>query len=399
MSRDQRRLPGAGGRPGHRGDHGCARSSTDPVWLDVVPGVPAWLPDGRLLAHRRPRRRPPAGGRTASRSPAGRPAGRGGRVGRRPTAVLLAGHRRADRGAPVARGPADGVERLTAPGGCHSGLAAGGDPGGRVAGWAHEPVPVVDGAPDGAGRRSSSRRTPSCRRCVTAPTAPTGSGERELRGRASCCRGTTCPATPLPVLMDPYGGPHHREVVDAAGALAGGAVDRRPGLRGGRWPTAAAPAGAGRTGTGRSATSSPRSTLRGPGRRAARRSPKQVPDLDLTRVAIRGWSLRRLPRRAGRAAPPGRLPRRRRRRAGHRLAALRHLLHRALPRAPATRQPEVYDRNSLLADAPAADAGRCCSSTGWPTTTWWSRTPCGCRRRCSPPGVRTTCCRCPGSPT
>ena len=43
--------------------------------------------------------------------------------------------------------------------------------------------------------------------------------------------------------------------------------------------------------------------------------------------------------------------------------------------------------------------GRCCWSTAWPTTTWRSRTRCGCRRRCSPPGGRTRCCRCPGSPT
>ena len=41
--------------------------------------------------------------------------------------------------------------------------------------------------------------------------------------------------------------------------------------------------------------------------------------------------VRRLPGRAGRAAPPGRVPRGDRGRAGHRLAAVRHPLHRALP--------------------------------------------------------------------
>ena len=44
--------------------------------------------------------------------------------------------------------------------------------------------------------------------------------------------------------------------------------------------------------------------------------------------------VRRLPGRAGRAAPPGRVPRRGGRRPGHRLAAVRHPLHRALPRPP-----------------------------------------------------------------
>ena len=45
-----------------------------------------------------------------------------------------------------------------------------------------------------------------------------------------------------------------------------------------------------------------------------------------------GLVLRRLPVRARAAAPPRRVPRGDRRRAGHRLAALRHVLHRALPR-------------------------------------------------------------------
>ena len=62
--------------------------------------------------------------------------------------------------------------------------------------------------------------------------------------------------------------------------------------------------------------------------------------------------LRRLPRRARGAAAPGRLPRRGRRRPGHRLAAVRHVLHRALPRPARTRSRRPTPRNSLLADAP-----------------------------------------------
>ena len=58
--------------------------------------------------------------------------------------------------------------------------------------------------------------------------------------------------------------------------------------------------------------------------------------------------VRRLPRRAGRAAPPGRLPRRGRGRAGHRLGALRHPLHRALPRPPRRRTRRRTRRSSLV---------------------------------------------------
>ena len=106
--------------------------------------------------------------------------------------------------------------------------------------------------------------------------------------------------------------------------------------------TAAAPAAAAARGTARSATSWRRSPWTTRSRRCTAVA-EEVPDLDLSRVGDPRLVVRRLPGRAGRAAPPGRLPRRRRRRAGHRLAALRHLLHRALPRRTRTRQPEVYD--------------------------------------------------------
>ena len=68
-----------------------------------------------------------------------------------------------------------------------------------------------------------------------------------------------------------------------------------------------------------------------PRRRAApaRPDPRRHPRLEL----------RRLPRRAGRAAPSRRVPRRRRRCPGHRVAPLRHPLHRALPRRSRTTSP------------------------------------------------------------
>ena len=72
--------------------------------------------------------------------------------------------------------------------------------------------------------------------------------------------------------------------------------------------------------------------------------------LDLGRVAIRGGASAATWRR-GRAATARRLPRRHRRRSGHRMAAVRHALHRAIPGRP-NQQPDVYDASSLL---PLAD--------------------------------------------
>ena len=151
--------------------------------------------------------------------------------------------------------------------------------------------------------------------------------------------------------MDPYGGPHAQRVLAARGAPSDQPVVRRPGLRrGGR--RRAGHAGArpgvraggarrpGRAGAGR------------PGRRPARASPREHPDLDLGRVGIRGWSfggylaalavLRRpdVFHAAVAGAP------------GHRLGALRHPLHRALPRPSGRRTPRPTPRTSLLADAP-----------------------------------------------
>ena len=80
------------------------------------------------------------------------------------------------------------------------------------------------------------------------------------------------------------------------------------------------------------------------------------PDLDLSRVAVRGWSFGGWLAGAGGAAPAGRLPLRRRRRAGHRLGALRHRVHRALPGPAGGRRRRV--RAPLPARALAAEPVR-----------------------------------------
>ena len=209
----------------------------------------------------------------------------------------------------------------------------------------------------GPAARARARRSPrSPRRPALLPRGRpcTGAGRAALRTalllpswhepgrrRCRCC-------------IDPYGGPHAQRVrrrprrayltaqwfADQGFAVVVADGRGTPGPRPG--------VGAG----GRTATSPGRSLEDQVDALHALRPSASRPRPD--RVAIRGWSLRRLPGRAGRAAPPGRLPRRGRRRAGHRLAPLRHPLHRALPRPPGRRSRRRTTRSSLLADAARA---------------------------------------------
>ena len=216
MSRDQRHGAGARRRHRHRATPTLLAEQTDPVWLDVVPGVPPCCPTAGCVTTRRPRRRAPAGGR--------RRAGHRRRLQVEAVVVvgddgvLLAGHRRAGRGHLWRWYRTHGVERLDRRGRLPH------RPGARAATLV---VAVQVGARAAAGRRrctatgAGAGRRHVVRRAAAAAhrrRGSSGSAQRELRGRASCSRGTTCPAPPLPVLMDPYGGPHHREVVDGRSA-------------------------------------------------------------------------------------------------------------------------------------------------------------------------------------
>src|SRR5699024_6320780 len=124
-------------------------------------------------------------------------------------------------------------------------------------------------------------------------------------------------SAPLPVLMAPYGGPHAQRLLHAHGAFVG--AQRFAGHRGG-------------LGTGR-APRSGRPCPGGPGHRpGGRGTPLRLPG-HLTR-GCSGVVVRRLPGHPGGAASSRRVPRRRRRCPSHRLEAVRHPLHRALPGDP-----------------------------------------------------------------
>ena len=93
---------------------------------------------------------------------------------------------------------------------------------------------------------------------------------------------------PLPVLLDPYGGPHAQRVLAARDRLPDLPVVRRPGLRRRRRRRPRHPRPGPGLGAGRLRATSPArsSTTRS---RRCRRGRRAHPELDLHRVAIRGW--------------------------------------------------------------------------------------------------------------
>ena len=207
------------------------------------------------------------------------------------------------------------------------------------------------------------------------------------------------PGTRLPVLMDPYGGPHAQRVVAARNAHLTSQWFAEQGF------AVVVVDGRGTPGLGPEFERAVHGDLAAPVLEdqidALQAVAAEHPDLDLSRVGIRGWSF------GGYLAA---------------LAVLRRpeVFHAAVAGAPVTdwalydthyterylgrpdTDPEAYGRSSLFRDvATVAEKleRRCCSCTASPTTTSWWRTRCGCRRRCSRPGGRTACCRCRASRT
>lgn len=338
MSRDQRRTQTLTVEAG-TGSTALLGEASDEIWLDVVPGAPALLPDGRLVT-------------TVDRDGARRLAIDG-------TVVTPPGFQVShivsvdDDGVLVAGTDepteshlwfvdADGsLERLTEPGAFHSGLRAG------------PTVLTATRRLDEPGTAVTVRRdgsTSTIRSYAEKP--PLTAAVRLLRvGPHDLCVGVLLPrdhvlGTPLPVLMDPYGGPHHQEVIAAQNmwlepqwwADQGFAVvvadGRGTPSRGPEWDRAV---------RDEFATVTLDDQVE-----ALQAAAKEIDDLDLSRVAIRGWSY------GGYLAA---------------LAVMRRpdIFHAAVAGAPVTdwrlydtfyterylgdpaTAPEVYERNSLLA--------------------------------------------------
>ncbi|MDQ6873909.1 MAG: prolyl oligopeptidase family serine peptidase, partial [Actinomycetota bacterium] len=281
MSRDQRTVRVLAVNP-DSGATSMLREDSDECWVEIVPGVPAWGPGSRLVwtVDREGGRRLMVDGDVVT------PAGLQLRE------VLDV----SERGVAVAASQDDPAEVLT-----------------YLVTWERDIVPLTDegvgsvalGGPDtvvrstaGLDRFGTSHTVTSgqCRHEITSlaetpPLTPQVSllwlGERRLRAGLLLPRDHNA-GTRLPVLMDPYGGPHHQEVLAARNlwlepqwladqGFAVLVVDGRgtPG-RGSGWERAIA---------GDLATAPVQDQVD-----ALHAAAAEHPDLDLSRVAIRGWS-------------------------------------------------------------------------------------------------------------
>ncbi|HUR73474.1 MAG TPA: prolyl oligopeptidase family serine peptidase [Sporichthya sp.] len=318
-------------------------TETDPVWIDLIDGVPSWSPAGELIraADSGDVRRLHVGARVVSGDLQVR-----GVLGGTAGEVLFAASAEEPTEVHVYRSGPDGPVRLSRTAGVHTATAAG-------------PVVVLAcAALEWPGRRTLVLRDGTlvgeiASLAETPPLAPAPrllrAAPREVRTALLLPTGHV-EGTSLPVLMDPYGGPHAQRVMAARNGFneaqwwadQGFAVvvaDGRgtPG-RGVAWEQAVA---------GDLATPVLEDQVD-----ALHAAAKECPDLDLSRVGIRGWSF------GGYLAA---------------LAVLRHpeVFHAAIAGAPVTdwalydthyterylghpdTSPESYARSSLIADAPA----------------------------------------------
>jgi len=211
QSRDQRDVQVLGIDPGS-GDTQVLWTDHDDVWADLVPGVPAWLPGGRLLTagHRDDTTRLLIDGEPAT--PANLQV----------NAVISAGEtvifRATDDPTEMHawRLEAEGtLSRLSEGAGLHA-AAAGGDLTVLVSETLDEALPSAVLLRAGEAIHTFERRaeTPVLRPKPTFAVL----GQRALRAAIFTPSGVE-PDAPLPVLMDPYGGPHFGRVTRATRGL------------------------------------------------------------------------------------------------------------------------------------------------------------------------------------
>jgi dipeptidyl-peptidase-4 len=345
QSRDQKRLEIRSLDP-DTGATTVVATETDDTWVEIAPGVPAWTPDGRLVRIGVSQR----GYRLIVDDKAVTPPSMqvrsvldiGANVG---TDVLFTATESDPTQVHVYRYDDAGVKRLSTSDGVHSAARGGNTT--VLSSWTLEragvTVDVLRGERVGSvvSRAADPGVTPNVRLLTL--------GERDLRAALVFPTGYEEGAGKLPVLLDPYGGPHAQRVLSGRNAYLGPQwladqgfavliVDGRgtPG-RGPDWDRAVAFDFAGVTLTDQV------DALQAAGERFA--------DLDLSTVAIRGWSY------GGYLAA---------------LAVLRRpdVFHAAIAGAPVTdwrlydthyterylghpdEKPEVYAANSLIDDAP-----------------------------------------------
>ncbi|KAA2258843.1 S9 family peptidase [Solihabitans fulvus] len=345
QSRDQRTLRVLAVDPG-TGQTRLLREETDPHWVEVMPGAPAWTADGRLVMI--------AVRDNAYRLLVGDDVLTGDDLQVRTVLhvgdadVLISASAQDPTQVHVYRVPLSGaqIQRVSTVDGVHNAVRSGDTTVLLSAGmdWFGSRVSVLRGD-EVVAHVASHAETPSLVPNVTLLTV----GERRLRCALLLPTGHQPGSAKLPVLLDPYGGPHSQRVLSARNAYLasqwladqGFAVlvaDGRgtPG-RGPDWDREIAFDFAGATLEDQVD--------------AVQAVAAEHPDLDLSRVGIRGWSY------GGYLSA---------------LAVLRRpdVFHAGIAGAPVTdwrlydthyterylghpaERPEVYDGNSLIADAP-----------------------------------------------
>jgi dipeptidyl-peptidase 4 len=390
LSRDQRVMRLLAADPA-TGETTVLREDTDPRWLEIVPGVPArtgdadggqrivWVADAggarRLLVGTTEEL---AGGATAAVTPPTIQVREvlsvdGGTVlftasAADPTAIGLWLYR------------AGGLEEISPPGGVHAGTRSGGTTviTSRTLALAGPEIRVLTDAPAGGPGPDATVGTGPHATVGTGPDATVGpgpaateaariavlaeapnvpvphpdhfaAGSREIRSALLFPSWHQPGTARLPVLLDPYGGPHAQRVLSAQGAFLTSQWLAEQGF------AVLVADGRGTPGRGPEWEREVWHDLAGPVLEdqveALQAAAVRHPDLDTSRVAIRGWSF------GGYLSA---------------LAVLRRpdVFHAAVAGAPVTDwrlydtcyterylghpddQPEVYAQSSLLADAP-----------------------------------------------
>ena len=213
MSRDQRRMQILSADPAS-GETELLREDVDDAWLDAVVGVPAWSAAGRLVTT-------VFDEDTCKVALDGKPLGPAGLHVRSVVAVeddaVVVSASREPTELHLVRVRSDGsVEDLTSGAGVHTGTVGGATTvvaRGRLDADGVDVVVLRDGAETG---HIESR-------AVVPPFRPTvqmlSVGERDLRTAVLFPTGYQPGSGALPVLMDPYGGPHGQMVVAASRAF------------------------------------------------------------------------------------------------------------------------------------------------------------------------------------
>jgi len=361
QSRDQRVMRLLTADPS-TGATAVLREDTDPRWLDIVPGVPARTGDGRIVWA--------ADSDGARRLLVGTPEELAGGAGAAVTPPTLQVREilSVDGGAVLFTASADdpteiglwlyrgdgpgGLQEISPPGGVHAGIRAAGTTvlTSRTMTQPEAVVRVLTDSPGGAATEAAQIAV-----LAEPPNVPPphpdrfAAGTREIRSALLLPSWHEPGSARLPVLLDPYGGPHAQRVLAAQGAFLTSQWLAEQGF------AVLVADGRGTPGRGPEWDRAVWHDLAGPVLEdqveALQAAAARHPDLDTSRVAIRGWSF------GGYLSA---------------LAVLRRpdVFHAAVAGAPVIdwrlydthyterylglpdEQPQVYGQSSLLADAP-----------------------------------------------